>query len=72
MKVLMFVLMFLLIGGFFIISNENIKMNNAENLELFIDLYSEWINRLISNSGSLSGYVVKMEWLPQNENDSEG
>ena len=32
MKTLMFVILFLLIGAFFIISNENIKLDSKENV----------------------------------------
>ncbi len=64
MKVLMFIIMFLLIGAFFIISNENIRLNSRENADLFFKSYAEWMNSLISNGGAVVGYVVKMEWLP--------
>ncbi len=65
MKVLMFFVMFLLIGAFFIISNENIKLNNPENVQEFVGLYGNWIDKLVGNSGTMAGYVVKMEWLPE-------
>jgi len=64
MKVLMFVIMFLLIGAFFIISNENIRLNSRENADLFFKSYIGWIDNLIGNGGVVVGYVVKMEWLP--------
>jgi len=64
MKVFMFVILFLLIGAFFIISNENIRMNSSENVSSFFDLYGHWFDRLIGNGKSVSGFLVKMEWLP--------
>jgi len=64
MKTLMFFIFFLLIGAFYIISNENIKMNSSENMNHFLDLYVSWFNKLIENGNVVSGYVVKMEWLP--------
>ena len=64
MKILMFVILFLLIGAFFIISNENIKMNSSENVYHFFDLYGHWFDKLLDNGKIFSGYLVKMEWLP--------
>ena len=64
MKLLMFVILFFLIGAFFIISNENIRLDNSENVSLFVDLYGHWIDKLVDNGQSMMGYVVKMEWLP--------
>jgi len=64
MKVLIVVILFLLIGAFFIISNENIRLDSKENAYLFLDLYGHWIDRLAGNSKNMLGFVVKMEWLP--------
>lgn len=60
----MIIIIFLLLGGFFIISDNNIKMNSVENIDKFVGLYSKWIDGLFENSGAVSGYVVKMKWLP--------
>lgn len=65
MKVFMFIIMFLLIGAFFIISEENINLNHSEGRAKFFDLYGHWFDKLIDNGGVVSGYVVKMGWLPE-------
>jgi len=64
MKILMFIILFLLIGAFFIISNESIKMNSSENFDIFFKKYCSWFDKLGGNSRSLAGFLVKMEWLP--------
>ncbi len=64
MKFVMFVVLFLLLGGFFIISNEDIHLNSSDNVDLFLSSYGKWIDGLVVNMGEVSGYVVKMEWLP--------
>ena len=65
MKVLMFVTFFLLLGAFFIVSNEKIRLNSSENVSLFFELYGQWFDKLIDNTGTALGYVIKMEWLPE-------
>ncbi len=57
----------MLIGAFFIISNENIKLDSSKNIDHFISLYSEWFDKLASNGNGVLGYVVKMKWLPGSE-----
>ena len=64
MKTLMFVILFLLIGAFFIISEENIKLDSKENVYYFFDKYGQWFDRLIANGKTAVGYAIKMEWLP--------
>jgi len=64
MKTFMFIIMFLLIGAFFIISNEEIKLDSEKNIGMFFNLYGQWIDSLVGNGRTVLGYVVKMEWLP--------
>ena len=64
MKTFILLIMFLLIGAFFIISNEEIKMDSQENFEEFFGLYAQWIDGLVLNGRVVLGYVTKMEWLP--------
>jgi len=64
MKILMFVILFLFVGAFFIISNEEIKMNSGDNFAEFFDSYCGWFDKLIGNAKTTSGYLIKMEWLP--------
>ena len=64
MKILMFIVLFLLIGAFFIVSNQNIKLDSKENFNYFLKEYGKWFDQLAENSRSASGYLIKMEWLP--------
>ena len=63
--------MFLLIGAFFIISNQEIKLDSGENIDLFFKEYGAWIDDLISNGRIVTGYVIKMGWLPGGEDIGE-
>ena len=65
MKILMIFIMFLMLGGFFIISEEGLALNNGENVEEFFELYGKWVDSLAVNGKGVVGHVVKMEWLPE-------
>jgi len=65
MKILMFLMFFFLIGAFFIISNEKIKMNTSENVDVFFEKYVDWMDDLADNGKLVIGYVIKSEWLPE-------
>ena len=67
MKTFLFILMFLFVGAFFIISNENIALNSSENVGMFFEEYGGWIDSLFGNGKVVTGYVLKMEWLPGGE-----
>jgi len=64
MKTFLFIMMFLFVGAFFIISNENIALNSSENMGIFFSEYGEWIDSLFDNGKVVTGYVLKMGWLP--------
>ena len=57
-------MMFFLLGGLLIISNNSLALYQKENLETFFDLYSEWMNKLYMNSQTMTGNAVKLDWLP--------
>jgi len=63
--------MFLLIGAFFIISQNNLALKETGNLNKFISLYSSWFGRILDNSSNAVGYVIKMDWLP-GQNSTKG
>jgi len=69
MKFFMFLVFFLLLGGFFIIAENNIYLNESNGVSNFFSLYGAWIDGLVENSGVVSGYVVKMDWLPSSETE---
>lgn len=64
MKIVLFVLMFLIIGGLLIISNNNLPLYKDENIVKFKVLYLDWLEGVYSNTVTLTGNVVGMDWLP--------
>lgn len=66
----MLILMFLFLGAFFIISNEGLKISNGEDFYKLGESYYSWVGGLFLNAKSLTGYVVKFDWLPGQEFNS--
>ena len=64
MKILIFVLMFFIIGALFIITNDNLAMYRQENIERFSKLYFEWINQIYVNTQALMRETLRLDWLP--------
>ena len=67
----MFAIFFLLIGAFFIVSENNLKMSENGSMGKFLGLYYLWTSQIFDNGADLVGYVVKMDWLPD-ENKTSG
>jgi hypothetical protein len=65
MKIVMLVVIFLCIGALFLISENNLVLKQHENITKFYSLYANWLNNIADNSIKLSGYIVKMDWLPK-------
>jgi len=64
MRITVFFIKFLLLGAFFIISNQNLALIDEGNRNLFIEEYKGWIFGIADHVGSLTGYIVEVEWLP--------
>lgn len=65
MKFYLFLMIFLLIGAFFIISNNNLHLGKQAEMNKFTSLYYSWLGSLFDNAKSLTAYAVKSEWLPE-------
>ena len=59
--------MFLMLGGFFIISENRLALNSGGDVDKFFSLYSRWIDDLSLNGKTVVGHVIKMDWLPGEE-----
>ena len=64
MKIIMLVIIFLLVGAFFIISENSLHLNKTEELNKFTSLYFSWFGGVFDNLKQTTAYVVKMDWLP--------
>ncbi len=64
MKIVLFIIFFLLLGAFFIISEKNLFLKNPEARKELAVSYFTWIKQLFDNSKNLAGYVIKFDWLP--------
>lgn len=72
MKITIVVLKLLFLGALFIISNNNLYMNNADDRGIFINLYSSWIEVLTKQGIEVTAYVIKFEWLPTDSETLNG
>ena len=64
MKIIMLILMFFIVGALFIISEKNLALKSNEDLTEFKSLYVGWLSGIFENVKSVSGSVIKMDWLP--------
>ena len=66
MRIIAIVIMFFLLGAFFIISENKLTLKDKEARQELGKLYYSWLSNSFDNSKSLAGYVVKLDWLPKN------
>jgi len=69
MRALLIILMFFVISALLIISNNNLYMIEDKGSSKFLELYGAWLDDVYSNTQTLTGQIVKMEWFPANENE---
>jgi len=65
MRSFIILLFFLTLGALLIISNNNLEMHNQEKREKFLNISTLWIDEIYSNTQSLVGQAIKLNWLPQ-------
>jgi len=65
-KIFVFIVFFLLLGGFLIISNENLSLNNSRNIDKFFQDYKFWLNnQVLNNSVKTIGYITNIDFTPK-------
>ncbi|MFA4953043.1 MAG: hypothetical protein WC584_02370 [Candidatus Pacearchaeota archaeon] len=67
MRIILAVVIFFIMGGLIIISNDNLAMNQSENFSNFSESYVGWIEQIYFNIQSITGDVVKLSWFPSNK-----
>lgn len=65
MKFLVLLLMFFTISALLIISNHNLYIYEKENMQIFSEIYVEWLEGVYSSVKNITGEVVKQTWLPE-------
>jgi len=66
MKIYLFLIIFLLTAAFFIISENKLALKNPEARVELGKLYFSWLEHVFDNSKSLAGYIIRLDWLPEN------
>ena len=64
MKVILFVIMFLVIGALLILSNHHLPLYKDENFAIFQGLYLDWLGGVYEKTISITGEVISTDWLP--------
>lgn len=64
MKLLIFLFMFLVVGGFFIIGEEKLFLREKNNRDLFMNTYLGWFASVFENAKTITGQVFHLDWLP--------
>lgn len=59
-----FIIKFLLFGALFIVSNDNLYLNNPADFSQFSSTYITWLDLMYSNMKTATGYVIQLEWMP--------
>ena len=65
MKVLIFVILFLMVSGLILINNNDLHLADKEELKVFSELYSGWFSEIYSNVFSITGHASKLDWFPK-------
>lgn len=50
--------------GLIIINNNDLHISDKGGMNNFSELYVGWINQTYSNLFSVTGYFVKLDWIP--------
>ncbi len=64
MRTIILILIFLILGALFIVSNNNLALIKQQDRAEFDSSYTGWLQKLFSNSQNLVGSVVNMGWFP--------
>jgi hypothetical protein len=64
MKIIVFLLTFLILGALFIINNNNLVLEDPQNIKEFSRIYINWLDKLFINVQKITGNIISVDWLP--------
>lgn len=64
MKITLLVIELVLISALFIVSNQDLRLQNAADRAVFGNLYYNWMGLMFNNGKTIVGNVVNLQWLP--------
>lgn len=67
-KMLLFVTIFLVIGGYIIAQNLNTDFNEKEDRGNFVKSFGKWIVQVGISTKNTIGAAIGQDWLPKTEN----
>ena len=68
-KFIVFMVIFLVIGGYLIVLKNGIDLHEKEGKKTFVYKFSSWVWQGAVNVGNVAGYAFGMKWLPQDEDE---
>ena len=63
-KLLVFAVVFLLIGAFFIISQQKLDLKEKQGQAAFLKSFGNWIGNMGKNTLTITANIIKLDWLP--------
>ena len=67
-KTIFAMVLVVLVGTIFIITTENLDVKDKQDQKTLFVTMKSWIENLIKNVISLTGYAAKQNWSPQVQN----
>ena len=68
MKILYLLFIFMFLSAFFIISNDNLALVDKDARLEFARAYYVWFLGVLGNFESITGAVIKADWIPDTQN----
>jgi hypothetical protein len=68
MKLRYIILIFLLVGAFFIVKYNNYNIENPDDRASFLKDYGKWLFGVGKSVKNVAGYAIKEQWLPEQNN----
>jgi len=63
-KLLVFAVVFLLIGAFFIVSQQKLDLKEKQGQVTFLKSFGNWIGNIGKNTLKITANIIKLDWLP--------
>jgi len=63
-KLYFFLAFFILLNAFFIISANDLQLNEGDNVKEFFSIYAKWLQQIGNNLKEITGKVVSQNWTP--------
>jgi len=70
-KIYLLIILFLVVGAYFTVRNNNIDMEDEDDRKRFLVSFTGWLLKVGRSTKNVASYAAEQEWLPEDNETNQ-